>query len=803
MSLRRIRPVPQPPRPARPRRPRLAGAVLALFALACAPGRASAAAPGPPPARDTLSRIVEMPEVVVSTARPGDRAPLARASYSRGDLLDRNFGQDTGMLLATLPGAYAYSDAGNGIGYSYLAIRGFPQRRISVLIDGVPLNDPESHEVYWIDHPDLMASTAEAQVQRGVGSALYGAASLGGSVNIETAPFEGTPHTSVSYGYGSYDTKRLMLESNSGRLEGGWNLYGRYSRIETGGYRDQSWSKLWSYTLAARRVFGAQSVKVSLFGGPEETHLAYLGVPAEYLRGEITGDPERDRRFNPLTYPNERDHFFEPHYELMHTWSPRAGFALSQTLFYFDGKGYYDEQRFGEDLASYRLAPWTTTDSLPLPATYYERYHWVHRSPVDSFAVADRDPATGKFTVVSADLVRRRTVANRHFGWVPRLRIDHPDGTLTVGGELRAHDGRHWAEVITGSGLPPGTEPDHTYYDYHPRTLSGGLFAREEWRWHPQLQLTADLGWRHESYRMRDDHFDGIRFDQPYDLATPRIGLTWSPREGTSAFLAWSRSSREPAFRDLYDGEDPGSLPFFRVVDVARGIYDDPLIRPERVDDYELGGSWRGPRGSLSANLFRMNFRDELVYTGQFQTGLEYLKVVNAARSVHQGVELAARAESALPGGSVLSADGNFTVNDNHFVKYLERWGALPEDVTSYDGKAIGFFPAVLGNLSAQWKWRGWLLGGDLQQAGRIYLDNSETRAASIAPRTVTNATLGYRFGLPGGSSAETNLRVLNVFDRRYEASGYMDYDASGALVPQFIPAAERSVLLQVRIDFR
>src|SRR5262249_41386733 len=157
-------------------------------------------------------RVVTLPEVVVSTARTNPRSPFARGTLTREELTTRNWGQDVPMALATLPGAYAYSDAGNGIGYSYLSVRGFPQRRISVLIDGVPLNDPESHEVYWIDHPDLLASTSEVQVQRGVGAALYGAASLGGTVSVETAPFSDAPGVTALTSYGTFETRRLMVE---------------------------------------------------------------------------------------------------------------------------------------------------------------------------------------------------------------------------------------------------------------------------------------------------------------------------------------------------------------------------------------------------------------------------------------------------------------------------------------------------------------------------------------------------------------------------------------------------------------
>ncbi len=755
--------------------------VVALVLASLGTPAAVAGAPSVP-ARDTLARVVPLPEIVVSTTRLGERAPVARATLGRDELVRVNVGLDTPMLLATLPGAYAYSDAGNGIGYSYLAIRGFPQRRISVLVNGVPLNDPESNEVYWIDHPDLLASTSEVQVQRGVGSALYGGASVGGSVNLETSPFSERPATSVTLAYGAWETRRLMLETNSGRLAGGWSFYGRYSRIETSGYRDQSWSKLWSYALAARRVSGDHTLRVNLYGGPENTHLAYLGVPAPYLDGRISGDAARDRRFNPLAYAGEQDHFFEPHYELLHDWTPGHGFALSQTLFWFDGTGYYDEQRFGRSLADYRLSSWTTTDSTMFPAQgYYER---------DSLGRLVVDGA-GRVRVIGADLVRRRTVWNRQYGWVPRLRLEHAGGALTVGGEFRAHASRHVGTVVSGSGLPPGTEPDHRYYDYGPRTLEAGLFAREEWQPHPRLTATADLAWRHQRYDMGRDRFDDIRFDRHYDFALPRLGLAWAPRADVTVFGAWSQSAREPAFRNLYDAESAGSTPLF-----VDGV---PVIRPERVNDFELGGTWRGPRASLSANLFRMDFRDELV-DYQFNSDLGSVVPANAARSVHQGLELAGRLEHPLPRGARLSFDGNAGLSDNRFVRYTEVFDATTS--VSHDGKIIGFFPAVLGNLAARVDWRGATLGVDAQHAGRMYLDNTQDAVASIGPRTTVNAVAGWGLAAGERSRAELLLRVTNVLDTRYAAGGYMDYDADGAWVPQFIPAATRGWLAQLRVGF-
>jgi iron complex outermembrane recepter protein len=763
---------------------------------------------------ETLARVVTLPEVVVSTARAGTGTPVAKSILDRDELQRRNWGQDTPMALATLPGAYAYSDAGNGIGYSYLAIRGFPQRRVSVLINGVPLNDPESHEVYWIDHPDLLASTAQVQLQRGVGSALYGAASVGGSVNLETAPFGETRRTSAAVAYGSFDTRRVMLEMDSGRLAGGWSLYGRYSRIETDGYRDQSWSKLWSYALSARKLSGTHSFRLNLYGGPEQTHLAYLGVSSDYLSGLVSGDRDRDRRFNPITYPGEADHFFEPHYELIHSWSPRPSLALTHTLFYFDGDGYYDEQRFGRSLAEFRLGPWATFDPTLFGADSLAYY-----ADANNDGVLDRD-SQGRVTVVNTDVVRRRWVGNRHFGWIPRARIEHRGGTLTAGGELRFHDGRHIGTLLSGRGLPPGTEPDHVFYDYHPRTLSAGLFVREEWRLADRLRLTGDLAWRHQAYFMRGDladalfHPTAIRFDQRYDFAIPRAGLTWTPRPELTAFAAWSLSRREPAFRDLYDAEGAGSVPLYR--GALAGVYDDPLIRPERVRDYELGASWQRADLAFTANLFRMDFRDELVYAGQFNTDLGYPILGNAARSVHQGVEMEGR---VMLGGArrvdersqapdvgrdrrpSLELSANATLSDNHFVHYREIYGTSPGDTVSYDGKAIGFFPAVMANVMATLGWRGATLGVETQTAGRLYLDNTEDAAGGIAPRTVLNLSGGYRLSRPEGPTVELSVRLFNALDKRYETGGY-SYLYAGTRYTDFIPAATRSALTQVRVEF-
>lgn len=352
---------------------------------------------------------------------------------------------------------------------------------------------------------------------------------------------------------------------------------------------------------------------------------------------------------------------------------------------------------------------------------------------------------------------------------------------------------------------------DHPYYDYHPRTLSAGLFAREEYPLRRDVKATLDVAWRHQAYSMEGDRFDGVRFDQGYDFFIPRLGIAWnweSPRKSRApgmygppakrltVFASIAQSRREPAFRDLYDAEGAGSVPLF-----ANG---EALIRPERVNDYEFGADWRMGRLSLGANLFHMDFRDELVYAGQFNTDLGYPILGNAARSVHQGIELEARAQTrpSWAPGPRLEIGGNASIADNHFVEYREAYGATSADIVSYDGNAIGFFPSIIGNLTMQGSWRGALMSLEAQHVGRIYLDHTESKDASIGPRAVFNARGAYSFVAPGTRGVELGVRVLNVLDRRYETGGYMDYDFAGNLVPHFIPAATRQIMGELRIEF-
>lgn len=702
------------------------------------------------------------------------RSPISYSTVSRRDIERSYWGQDMPMLLAETPGAYAYSDAGNGIGYSYLKIRGFSQRRVAVTVNGIPLNDPESREVYWVDHPDLAASAQQIQVQRGVGSTAYGTTALGGSVNVETIPFQQNRHLVLEAGAGSYDTQRYSLQAGSGLLDGRYAMQARLSRILTDGYRDQSWSDLWSYFVGIARVDRAMVTRLNLYGGPENTHLAYLGVTRAFLDGQVTGDPDRDRRVNPIAYPGEQDHFFEPHYELINDWKVSPSVSLSNALFYFPGEGYYDEFRTGRNLRDYNYP--------------------------DS---------------VITDIVRRRWVKNVHLGWVPQVRVTSGRYELTGGLDLRFHEGHHKGTLLWSAASPVAPEPDHVYYDYKGRTFNTSGFVRQAWAQTDRLRLTLDLALHNQTYQLRDDAIRGQFFDEPYTFLTPRLGVNWTVRQADTgalhrveAFASYSRAEAEPIFRELYDPENAGAIPGFRVI-APDGELSDPILTPERVADWTAGVRVRGSWGQASLAGFYMDFENEIVYNGTLDDNGNPI-TGNAARSRHAGIEGDARGTI----GRHLELAASFHWNDNRFEDYLEYVDSTT--TVDYSGNAIAGFPDLFARARATLRHKGGRLDLSVEHSGRQYLDNTENERKNpaarqdpswvdrtIEPWTVANAALGWQIpGVFGARELTLTLRVNNLFDSRYETAGYVDYPPTSYLAtPVWIPAATRNLILSARLS--
>ncbi len=766
----------------------VAGAVVALRGAAAGTVRTRSAAdgsfslaaePGPPatlevsatgyaPAAVALGADAQPVEVVLVAAPvfsgavevTGTRVaagidPVTVTNLGPAQIERQNWGQDVPLLLTHAPGLYAYNDNGNGLGYSYFSLRGFDMRRTAVTLNGVPLNDAHSHSVFFVDLADFLTTTGDVQVQRGVGGSLYGHSALGGAVDLRTRSPLPEQRLRLTSSFGSWATRRLSLEVDSGRNDDGWSAAFRWSEQSSDGYRDQAWLDAWSYFATVEHVGDDATTRITLFGGPEDTHLAYLGVSRAYLNGEVSGNRDRDRRHNPLGWAGEVDHFIQPHYQLQHLWQAAPDLVLDTTVFYFPGDGYFDQYEAGASFADYGLGE------------------------------------------AAGDLTTRRSVDEWDGGLVPRLELTHHDGRgrLQAGIAVRLHHGRHLGEVTWVQAPPPGLEPNHAYYDYQLGKTSLQPFVQESFQLDPRWTLAAGLTWTSHRYRMDEDRFNGVEVDASSSFLLPRLGATFAPVAGWSLFANLSRGAREPAFRDIYDPQDP-SFGAPRELD------------PEDLTDLELGARHEWRDGFAAVNLYWLDFDNAMVYgAGLDNNGVP--RTANGAVMEQVGAEL----EAAWNPSPLFGARGTLAWADAEFSDFVEYdWYGTPVDQS---GNAVGFVPELLGGLelaTSVGPVEGLLT---VRHAGQFFLDNTENQrqdpAAHDDPAYVdrvnqafTTVDLALRADLGGAvadllhaRAARLDLRVNNLLDSEHTTFGYTDYPE-----PVWIPGATRGWYAGVTVDW-
>ncbi|MGA3243477.1 MAG: TonB-dependent receptor [Bacteroidota bacterium] len=705
--------------------------------------------------------------IVVSATRARERSnPVAFSTLTSRDLAERYSTQDIPLLLSELPSTTFYSESGNGIGYNYLTIRGFDQRRISVMVNGIPQNDPEDHDVYWLDFPDLAANLQDIQVQRGAGSAFYGPPAIGGSVNLITSSYSKTPGIDVYSGYGSYNTRKYSVAVNSGLVGGKYQLYGRLSRILSDGYRMNSWTDFSSYFLGATRYDESMTTQLNFYGGPVADHLAYYGIARE---DAYSSDSQR-RRQNPIQRPEEIENFSQPHYELLHEWRISDNVTLNNALFLVTGDGFFDY------------------DGSWAPYSYFRL------TPQNGFAVSG-DPDT----LYIPNALIRAWVGNKQYGWLPRASIRHSGGELTVGAEFRIHRSVHWGALRWGENLPAGVTPEYHYYEYRGAKDIVSLYAHELYALRPDLTLQLDLQYAYSRYRLHDEKYLNTDFSVPYNFLNPRAGLNYNVDEKINLYTQISRTSREPRLTNLYNAAEASTpdswgpvTPQFKTL--ANGAYDfsNPLVKPEALVDVELGGGYSSERFHVTASLFYMSFNDEIINQGQLDRfGIPVTG--NADKTLHQGLELTAVGRFF----DGIEIQANATWSKNRLVRYSVFDGSTR---VSLDGNNLAGFPDFLANARATYRSGGFTASLSLQHVGEFYSDNFQNSgngktdpARTISAYTVAQASLAYRLPLaPLVQSVEMSVHANNLFNRIYAANGESD---------EFYPAAERNFFASLKFD--
>lgn len=701
--------------------------------------------------------IVAQPVMVTATRGRERETPATFATLGHTALRERYTVQDVPVLLSELPSTTWYSESGTGLGYTYLNIRGFDARRIAVMINGIPQNDPEDHNVYWLDAPDLAASVDDIQVQRGAGSAFYGSPAIGGSVNLTTDQFARDRSVAFTAGVGSYDTRKYSASYFSGLIDGRYAVHARLSRVLSGGYRERAWVDCSSYFLGIIRYDSTMSTQFNFYGGPVADGLAYYGIAKSLVS-------DRDhRRDNPIRRPEEIENFSQPHVELMHEWRLSHAVTLSTTLFLVLGDGSFDYDGSWAPLSYYRI------------------------TPSFGFPVAG-DPDT---LFLPGALIRAQ-VSNTQWGWLPRLTVQYDRGEVIVGGEVRVHRSVHWGRLQWAEQIPAGVPSDHRYYQYRGAKDMASVYVHVLQDLSPRVKAMGSLQYAFNRYRLYDERYRGTDFSVPYHFVNPRFGVNCNISDQWNIYGSLGYTSREPRLKNLYDAAEastPASwgavLPQFATDAGGNPDFSSPLVKPESLLDLELGGGYGSGEARLAANVYWMEFTDEIVKSGQIDRFGQPI-TGNAGRTRHIGLEVSGTVSLAR----VVEVSANASLSRNRFVRHRDYSTGVP---VVLDGSPIAGFPDFLANMRMTCRVDHFTGSLAARYVGKQYTDNFKNPEHTVDPYVVSDLSVSYRFErLFGDVSIEAKVQVNNLFDALYAAYG------EGI---QFFVGAERNAFVNVTVN--
>ncbi|GAB3582833.1 TonB-dependent receptor [Hymenobacter daeguensis] len=717
-------------------------------------------------------------EALITASRANDRTATAYTNLGKQDLAKQNFGQDLPYLLNQTPSVVVNSDAGAGVGYTDIRIRGTSNTGINTTINGVPLNDPESHGAFLINLPDLASSINSIQIQRGVGTSQNGGAAFGASLNVSTLDNRREAYAETQNTYGSYQTWKNNVSFGTGLINGHFTVDGRLSRIASDGYMNRAASDLKSYYFAAGYQAKNTLLKFITFSGREKTYQAWNGVPEPALtgnraqlqtyidNGELSeADAARvlqeGRRYSYYTYGNQTDNYQQNHYQLHLSQGLGRRWNLGAALHLTRGFGYYESYRTGRKFVNYGL----------------------------------QNVIIGGDTLAKTNLVDRKWLDNNFYGGTVALNYQPTEGKLqaTIGGAWNRFDNDHYGEIIWAQ-YASNSQLGQRYYFNNAVKTDYNAYARATWQVLPALGIYGDVQVRHIKYTI-----DGLEAGNQdvttrasYTFFNPKAGATLNLGYGQQLYASFAVGQREPVRSDFTD----------------RPV-GDQSAKAERLEDWEGGYRLNRPRMGLfslrlEANAFYMNYRNQLVATGQLNDVGTALRT-NVARSYRRGVELS----GSLSANDKISFSGSVTLSQNRILDY--------QDVT-YDAdynpvlaaprtSAISYSPAVVSAYTLEGQpLKGLRAALLFKTVSRQYLDNSENASRSIDPYQTLDFRLRYTLHPSFMKEIELGLLVNNVLNREYVANGYT-YSYIGASGHQetfnwFFPQATRNYLASVGLKF-
>ncbi|SDK87852.1 iron complex outermembrane recepter protein [Salinimicrobium catena] len=696
---------------------------------------------------DMSDAAEELEEVFLSAVRVTADSPITYSNLSNEEIEDRNLGQDIPSLMQYMPGVVTTSDAGAGIGYSSIRVRGTESRGVNVTINGVPYNDAESQGTFWVNLGDFASSVENLQLQRGVGTSTNGAGAFGASINVLTDRYKVEPSAEISNSFGSYNTRKHTVKFSSGLFKDHWEFAGRASVIKSDGYIDRASSDLKSYFFQGTYVDGGTLVKALTFGGSEVTYQAWDGIDADQL--------QEDRRFNPAGayiddagnlqfYENHVDDYKQDHYQLLWNQSYGSNWSSNMALHYTYGRGFYESYRADEDLAAYGLQNFT---------------------------------ANGE-EITESDLVTRKWLVNDFYGTTFNVQYEEDNLKVIAGGAWNNYLGDHFGEIVY-TRFARSSSPLQRYYDNQSQKSDFNVFGKATVAISENFSLYGDLQLRRLHYEVDGVEEEETPFfvDDRFTFFNPKAGMTYEISDANQLYFSFARAHREP----------------------NRSDYENGNPEPEELNDYELGWRFKTQAVQINTNLYYMDYQNQLVLTGELNdVGAPIRR--NSGSSYRAGLEV----DAAVKFSDKFTWRPNVAISRNKNDEWFANWDG---ELRSFGKTDISYSPEVVASNILEFRpVENLELKLLSKYVGEQYMSNLENEAALLEDYFINDFNIQYTWkDAPLFEEIVFTGLVNNIFDEEYVSNGYYyTYDWEGVTYEGagYYPQATRNFLAGVTLRF-
>ncbi|MAO10613.1 MAG: TonB-dependent receptor [Flavobacteriaceae bacterium] len=698
------------------------------------------------------TKVESLEEVFIQAVRVDADSPITHSNLNSAEIETRNLGQDVPYLLNYLPSVVTTSDAGAGVGYTYIRVRGSDASRVNVTLNGIPYNDSESQGTFWVNLPDFASSIQNLQLQRGVGTSSNGSGAFGASLNILTDGTSEEAYGEISNSFGSFNTRKHNVKFSTGLLKDRIEIAGRLSKIESDGYIDRASSDLKSYFLQGAYKDRNTLVKVLTFGGQEETYQAWNGIDAETLENDRTFNPSgmyTDEDGNTRFYDNEVDNYAQDHYQVL--WNQRYdnNWSSNVALNYTYGRGYFEQYKEDEDFETYGFEP----------------------------------IEIGGETINTTDLIRRRWLDNDFYA--VNANINYKDDALNIsaGAFFSTYKGDHYGEVIWARYASDSEIRDRYYFSDATKN-EFTTFAKATYRFNEQWQVFGDLQGRFLSYETSGISSDivPLNVDETYSFFNPKAGVSFQLNDANQFYASYGRAHREP----------------------TRNDFEEDITTPEKLDDFELGWRYASEAVQVNTNLFYMDYKDQLVLSGELNDVGAPLRTTSG-ESYRVGLEV----DANITITNQISLRPNIALSSNKNVDFVTSQNG---ELVNLGNTNISFSPEIVaGNMLEYRPIKNVQVALLSKFVGEQFMGNIDSEVSKLDGYFINNLNVAYRWeNVPFVNEILFTGLVNNIFNVEYVSNGYFftfdDVNDQGNIVTfegaGFYPQAKINFLLGATIKF-